>query len=89
MFYGENWSAADVDSVELRDCDNDNVLELLRYRYSDEVKLNVHTFFFFIRTFFYKKVEAKIWEWENVFILPIWANCLLNEQYKRKLKTAV
>jgi len=34
-------AAADVDSVELRDCDNDSVLELLRFRYSDEVKLNV------------------------------------------------
>jgi len=42
MSYGKNsWSAAsDVDSVELRDCDNDRVLELLRFRYSDEVKLN-------------------------------------------------
>ena len=41
MFYGENSAASDDDSVELRDCDNDSVLELLRFRYSDEVKLNV------------------------------------------------
>ena len=61
----------------------------------------LHSFFY--NNLFYKNVEAAIyqnfknmlrtypagWEWENVFILPIWANSLLNEQYKRKLKTAV
>ena len=41
MFYGENSAASDDDSVELRDCNNDSVLELLRFRYTDEVKLNV------------------------------------------------
>ena len=40
MFYGENSEAVDVDSVELRDCDNESFLELLRFCYSDEVKLN-------------------------------------------------
>lgn len=39
MFCGENSEAADVDSVELRDCDNDSLVELLRFCYSDEVKL--------------------------------------------------
>jgi len=44
MFYGENSAASDDDSVELSDGDNDSVLEpyvrLLRFRYSDEVKMN-------------------------------------------------
>ena len=40
MFYGEDSAAAVVDSVELRDCDNDSFLKILRFCYSDEVKLN-------------------------------------------------
>ena len=40
MFYGEDSAAADVDSIELRDCEIDSFLEILRFCYSDEVKLN-------------------------------------------------
>ena len=38
MFYGE--MAEKSDSVDLPDCEYDGVLEMLRYMYSEEVKLN-------------------------------------------------
>ena len=45
MFYGE--LAETGDSIVLSDCENDSLLELVRYLYSDEVNLsgsNVQTF---------------------------------------------
>ena len=38
MFYGE--LAETKDTIELPDCDNDSLLELFRYMYSDEVNLS-------------------------------------------------
>ena len=38
MFYGE--LAEKKDSVDISDCDNESLLELFRFMYSDEVKLN-------------------------------------------------
>ena len=38
MFYGE--MAETKDTIELPDCDNESLLELFRYMYSDEVNLS-------------------------------------------------
>ena len=77
MFYGE--LAETKDTIELPDCDNESLLELFRYVYSDEVNLsgsNVMGVFYLAKKYMVPSLTDKCMEYlkekldpSNVFII--------------------